>query len=676
MKVVAVVQARCASTRLPNKVMMDLLGKEVILHVVDRVKQSKNIDEIVVATTTDEIDDKLCTLLSKNNINYFRGSAHNVLDRYFQCVNEIANVDYVVRITADCPLIDYQIIDKLIDEVSLNNHAYASNTIKETYPDGLDAEVFSFDMLSRAYENATSEFDLEHVTPYMKRIEKETFCLESEIDSSNIRITLDEDKDFYTLEGILKLNEKLQTELLFEDIIYIFKNYKNVFNNRHIKRNEGALMSDGVKLWKRAKKTIPGGNMLLSKRSEMFLPNAWPSYFEKTDQKYVYDLNGNKFLDMSIMGIGTNTLGYNDPDVDKAVLGIVKKGNMSTFNCPEEVTFLEDLISLHPWSSMGKLTRSGGEANAVAIRIARAASGKDVVAFCGYHGWHDWYLASNLNNKDSLNEHLLTGLSTIGVPKNLQGSTLPFRYNNIESLKEIVSKNAVGVIKMEVMRNYEPEDNFLEAVRAIANENNIVLIFDECTSGFRETMGGLHLKYKVEPDIAIFGKAIGNGYALNAIIGKEEVMNYAQESFISSTFWTERIGPTAGIATLKKMSKLNSPSYITDIGSKFKKMLLRTAKKYKLEIEVFGLDALATFVFKSKNNLIYKTFLTQEFLKKGVLASNTFYASTAHDDDDIKAYETILEEVFFKLQKAEQGEINIESLLESNVCHSSFERLN
>ena len=269
------------------------------------------------------------------------------------------------------------------------------------------------------------------------------------------------------------------------------------------------MSKKGQKLWIKAKKIIPGGNMLLSKRPEMFLPDLWPSYFSKAKGCKVWDLDGNEFIDMSIMGIGTNVLGYGNDEVDEAVRSVINKGNMSTFNCPEEVYLSEKLLSIHPWADMVKFARSGGEANSIAVRIARAASKVSTrVAVCGYHGWHDWYLSANLTNNDNLENHLLPGLSSNGVPKELEGTIYPFNYNDLDYLKKIIKEKKIGVIKMEVMRNVEPKDDFLQKVRELANENNIILIFDECTSGFRKTFGGLHKFYSVEPDIAIFRQSI------------------------------------------------------------------------------------------------------------------------------------------------------------------------
>tara|TARA_B100001093_G_scaffold520184_1_gene613419 strand:+ start:6902 stop:8209 length:1308 start_codon:yes stop_codon:yes gene_type:complete len=435
-------------------------------------------------------------------------------------------------------------------------------------------------------------------------------------------------------------------------------------------------MRTGQNLYKKAKKIIPGGTMLLSKRPELFLPENWPSYFSKTKGCQVWDLDDNEYIDMSIMGIGTNTLGYGNDEVDAAVMETVKKGNMSTLSCPEEVYLAEKLIEINPWADMVRFARSGGEANSIAIRIARAASGKDKVAICGYHGWHDWYLSANHNEGDELSGHLLPGLTPNGVPKNLKDTVYPFHYNNFDELLKIVDQNDIGVIKMEVVRNFGPEDDFLQKVRDLATSRNIVLIFDECTSGFRETFGGIYKKYGVEPDIAMYGKTIGNGYALTAVVGKRSVMEAAQKTFISSTFWTERIGPTAALATLKVMEKTKSWETITEQGKKMRKGWIELANKHDIDITVSGIPSLSTYSFNSKNGLEYKTFITQEMLKKGFLASTIFYACIAHTDEKIRAYLNALDEVYDTISQCEKGNKIISELLEGPVCHSGFKRLN
>ena len=435
------------------------------------------------------------------------------------------------------------------------------------------------------------------------------------------------------------------------------------------------MNSTGQDLWARAKLVIPGGNMLLSKRVEMFLPEQWPAYFSRAKGCRVWDLDGREYIDMSIMGIGTNTLGYGHPEVDKAVRKVINSGNMSTLNCPEEVYLAERLVELHPWADMVRFARTGGEANAIAIRIARAASGRDKVAFCGYHGWHDWYLAANLGDEKNLAGHLLPGLQPNGVPKSLRDTIYPFTYNRYDELEILVNQHDIGVIKMEVSRNVGPEDDFLENVHNLATERGIVLIFDECTSGFRQTFGGLHKLYDVVPDVAVFGKALGNGYAITAVIGRREVMEAAQTTFISSTFWTERIGPTAALKTLQVMERERSWEEITRIGLEITAKWRALAEKYGLSITTSGLPALTNFTFTSPNALAYKTLITQEMLSKGFLASNSVYVCTEHTPGIIDGYFEALDPIFSLIRDCEDG-LDVMTLLKCSVCQSGFSRLN
>lgn len=431
----------------------------------------------------------------------------------------------------------------------------------------------------------------------------------------------------------------------------------------------------GQKLWIRAKQIIPGGNMLLSKRGELFLPGGWPSYFSRASGVSVWDLDGKKYVDMASMGVGTNLLGYANPRIDSAVIKAIGRGTMATLNNPEEVELAERLLTINPWSDMVKLARTGGEANAVAIRIARAASGRDKVAVCGYHGWHDWYLASNLKDEQSLDGHLLPGLEPRGVPKTLKGTVEAFRYNDFQALQDITSKGDVGVIKMEVYRNQKPEDNFLQKVRELATKNGIVLIFDECTSGFRETFGGLHKVYGVDPDIAVFGKALGNGYPITAIVGRRNVMEAAQSTFISSTFWTDRIGPVAAIETLNQMERLRSWERVTEIGDYYRRVISEVFVGKNIAIEFSGIPALSTFVVGEKNHQEWKTLITERMLESGYLASTLFYPSVAHTRKVIDRFGGKIEDLLTEVNRM-GGEDEVPKMLKHPVAQSGFSRLN
>jgi len=675
MKVVAIVQARMVSTRLPNKVMKPIGGVPMIEVLLARLVRATEVNEIVVATSADPRNQPLADHVNGLGYKCSRGSENDVLERYVHAARS-ANADVVVRITGDCPLVDPVLVDEAIRQFKALQVDYFSNTSPPTYPDGLDIEVFKMVSLERAAQETSKPFDREHVTPYLRESGQfnQNGMHHSE-DLSGLRWTVDELADY---ELVSKVFQYFSPDIHFnwQQVLQLQQSQPDLFRlNQQIIRNEGATMGTGQKLWKRAKQVIPGGNMLLSKRAEMFLPEQWPAYFSKAKGCKVWDLDGNEYIDMSIMGIGTNILGYGHPEVDAAVQQTVVAGNMSTFNCPEEVYLAEKLIEIHPWADMARLARTGGEANAVAIRIARAASGKDNVAVCGYHGWHDWYLSANLGDDENLAGHLLPGLEPKGVPQSLRGTVFPFNYNNYAELETLVNTHDIGVIKMEVVRNKGPEDNFLHKVRKLATDRGIVLVFDECTSGFRQTLGGLHKMYGVEPDMALFGKALGNGYAITATIGRREIMEAAQSTFISSTFWTERIGPTAALKTLEVMEREKSWQTITQIGSNISNQWQNLADKHDLSISTWGLPALSGYTFNSPNALSYKTLITQEMLKKGYLAANSVYVSVAHSEQVIASYFENLSGVFKLIKECENGR-DILSVLDGPVCHSGFKRLN
>lgn len=675
MKVVAIVQARMGSTRLPNKVLKPIMGKPMIELLLTRLARAKEIDEIVVATAEDSRNLPLIDAVSALGYRCYAGSENDVLDRYIQAA-KMASAEVVVRITGDCPLIDAALVDEAIRRFKMAGVDYLSNAAPPSYPDGLDTEVFTFAALERASRETDKAFDREHVTPYLREADKfRNAAMQNDQDLSGLRWTVDEPADF---DVVARVFEHFAPDIHFtwQQVLDLQRTQPLLFAaNQHLVRNEGATMGTGQKLWKRAKQIIPGGNMLLSKRAEMFLPDQWPAYFSKAKGCKVWDLDGKEYIDMTIMGIGTNILGYGNPEVDAAVRQTVDAGNMSTLNCPEEVYLAEKLVEMHPWADMVRLARTGGEANAIAIRIARAASGKDKVAICGYHGWHDWYLSANLSDDQSLDGHLLPGLEPKGVPRNLRGTVFPFSYNNFAELEALVKEHDIGVIKMEVSRNKGPEDNYLQKVRQLATERNIVLIFDECTSGFRQTFGGLHKMYGVEPDMAMFGKALGNGYAITAIIGRREIMEAAQSTFISSTFWTERIGPTAALKTLEVMEQMRSWELITETGHFIRRSWQQLADKHGLAIEHWGLPALTGYSFQHPDALAYKTLITQEMLVKGWLAGNSVYVCTEHTPDIVAAFMDELDPLFALVKECQEGR-DVMSLLRGPVCHGGFKRLN
>ena len=433
-----------------------------------------------------------------------------------------------------------------------------------------------------------------------------------------------------------------------------------------------------MSMQEKAKSFIPGMTQLLSKRPDRFSLGIWPAYFKKANGAYIWDLDGNRYLDMSIGGIGANILGYADPDVDDAVIVAIKNGTSSSLNCPEEVELAELLCQLHPWAQMVRYARSGGEAMTIAVRIARAHTGRDKIAFCGYHGWHDWYLAANLGTENALGEHLISGLNPAGVPSGLRGTAFPFRYNRLEELQKIVNlySKELAAIVMEPIRNIEPDKYFIEGVRGFADETGAVLIIDEISAGFRLTTGGAHLVvHDQDPDMAVFSKALGNGYPIAAVIGKSGIMQAAQKTFISSTNWTDRIGPVAAMATIKKHQHLEAARHLITIGERIQKGWIQLAKKHGIEISVSGMKPMGHFTFEDDRKMSMKALFIQLMLKKQILASNLFYAMYSHDREQVDLYlravDTAFEELADALEKHE-----LDKRLKGLPSVSGFERLN
>lgn len=426
----------------------------------------------------------------------------------------------------------------------------------------------------------------------------------------------------------------------------------------------------------KAVKLIPGMTQLLSKRPDRYCRGVWPTYFKEAHGIEVVDLDNNKYLDFSIGGVGATVLGYADPDVNKAVIDVINQGSASTLNPPEEVALAEKLIELHPWADMARFSRGGGEAMSIAVRIARVATGKDKIVFCGYHGWCDWYLAANLGKKEALDDQWIAGLNPNGVPKGLTGTVIPFHYNDIKDFENAIKDagDDLAAIVMEPIRNYEPTQEFIDAIHDMAHKKNVPLIIDEVSAGFRICNGGAHLKLGFKPDMAVFSKALGNGYPISAVIGKEWVMHYAQDAFITSTNWTERVGNAAALAMIDKFVKNDVSKHLLKISDMVWDVWENTAAKYELDIHIGGFKPMIHFSFND-NHFVNIAYFTQEMLKEGFLAGAGFYSMYAHQEEQVEKYAKTVDRVFEKLSKLIK-EGKVKEHLEGQPAQAGFGRIN
>ena len=427
---------------------------------------------------------------------------------------------------------------------------------------------------------------------------------------------------------------------------------------------------DCLRFQSHAEGVISGMTQLLSKHPGRFSRGVWPGYYRRARGVEIEDLDGNKYLDFSVGGIGATVLGYADPDVNAAVCRVIADGSASSFNAPEEVLLADRLLELHPWAQKARFARSGGEAMALAVRIARAATGKSTVVFCGYHGWHDWYLAANLSKSDNLGEHLIPGISPVGVPRQLAGSAIPFHFNDIQDFKRALTLagDDLAAVVMEPMRNFSPERAFIDSIHEETERRNVPLVMDEISAGFRVCIGGMHRKLGYRPDLAVFAKALGNGFPISAVIGKTAVMEGALKTFISSTNWTERCGPAAALAVIDKFERMNVSEHLVSLGQRVKAGWQEIAARHRLAIEISGIDPMLHLRFQ-ENHSQAAAFYTQEMLKRGFLAGSLFYAMYAHTFEQLDKFLENTDAVWRKIASGNYS-------LEGQPAENGFQRIN
>ena len=481
------------------------------------------------------------------------------------------------------------------------------------------------------------------------------------------------------IESLLALQQACRNQHLTDtDVEQIFCRSARVLFGLPV----ASPLPDVQQAYRDAKKIIPGGTQLLSKRPEMFAPDQWPAYFREAHGCEVVDLEGRRYIDMSTSGILSCLLGYANPEVNAAVLRRISLGSMATQQTYDEVEVARILTEIHPWAHMARFARTGGESMAIAVRIVRARTGRDKVAICGYHGWHDWYLAANLPSTgaagpdDRLVGHLLPGLEPKGVPAALAGTAMTFRYNRLDELDAIIAQHGpeLAAVVMEPTRYQDPQPGFLEGVRERCDKLGAKLVFDEITIGWRLCLGGSHLRFGVTPDVAVFAKALGNGFAFAAVIGTGDTMEAAQGAFISSTYWTEGVGPAAALATLRQLRQIDAPAHLRQLGQQAIDGWTRLGKKHGVPVQPGGRVESPLIGVDHPESMALTTLMTVKMLSRGFLASGNFVATMAHEPRHVDAYLAALDEVFGELAAAiRDGDIR--RRIGGPVKHAGFARL-
>ena len=681
-KVICIIQARVNSTRLPKKVLKDLSGKICIQRVIERVKKSTLLDEIWIATTKMRADRVFKKICEENKINFFQGDVNDVLSRYNNIV-KISNADYIVRITADCPLIDSKIIDKAIKLIRVKKFDYLSNTLNRTYPDGIDVEVFSKKALKKTYKYALHPFLKEHVTPYMhglvpKGIKSGNFYIgefSNKVNYEKYRFTLDRKED---LDFLKKIYSQLGDYCTWKEAVrHIQKNPFLRKINGHIKTNEGSLISltrinkdknenrykNSNILFKKALKLIPTGAQTFSKSYLQWPLNSSPLFLKKGKGCFITDVDNNKYIDY-LLALLPIIIGYANKEVDQAVFSQARQGTILSLSHPKEIELSEKLVEIIPYAEMVKFSKNGSDVLSAAVRLARAFTKRDLVAVSGYHGWHDWYVGTTSRNA--------------GIPKAVSNLTKKFNFNDVNSLIKILGKKPqkFAAIVLEPDTFEKPDISFLKEVRRICDLHGIILIYDEIICGFRTMLGGASKKYRVLPDLGCFGKAMANGYPLAALVGKRVIMKKLEEAFISGTFSGELLSIEACLTTIKIIERDNVINKLVKLGKNLKSELNMILKNESLEKEISfeGNDWWPRLTIKDTelNKDTFMSLLRQEFLYNGLFLGASLNLCHSHCSENVQLQTIRKFKSAINIFKQKKGSSNPEKYLKGKKVETVF----
>jgi glutamate-1-semialdehyde-2,1-aminomutase len=680
-KIVVFIQTRVGSTRLPGKVLKKVNGRELLLYQVDRIRTAKTVNDIVVITTTKKEDDQIELLCSKNKIHCYRGNEYDLLDRHYQAAKYF-NADFVVKIPSDSPLVDSNIIDKVINLWLKNpsKYDYVSNYHPPTFPDGLDVEGCSIEILEDAWVHADKDYEREHTFPYIWD-NPDKFKIGNIVNKygnmfTTHRWTLDYDEDYIFLKKIFtnfanNLNFKMKDVLDFlsenPEMVGINSKYNgvnwyknvegelNTVDRFQYKKEKNIInLEKSLNFLNKVKKIIPCATQTLSKGYTQWSVGAAPLFIESGKGCEVTDIDGNVFIDYG-MALGPFILGYSDSDVNNAVIDQLEKGTMFTLPSTLEAKAAEKIIECVPCAEMVRFGKNGSDVTSAAVKLARAYTGREIIIICGYHGWQDWYIASTERNA--------------GIPGVMKKLVISLQYNDINQLNDIINsnKNKIAGLIMEPVGAVAPENSFLEKVRNITKENEIVLIFDELFTGFRWSLGGASEYFNIIPDLACFGKALSNGLPVSCIAGKKEIMKRFEDVFFSFTYAGETLSLAAIIATIDKLKANNVYEHIEKEGKFLIDGIRELIGEFQLEnyFSIFGYPYKSVFKFSGDNKfnaLELKTLFQQECAKRGVLFIGYHLVSYAHKREHIQFTLDAYKEVFKIVKEAIINKKVVESL--------------
>ena len=642
MKTVAIIQARMGSTRLPGKVLADLAGKPVLAWVVRAARAALGVDDVWVATSTAAADGAVAAWCKANGVPIHRGSEDDVLDRYVGAARA-SGAQVIVRITADCPLLDPAVIAQVIRLRLVTGAAYVSNVDPSTWPDGLDCEVLTADALIAAATEATRPSDREHVTPFVRN-NRDRFASDTLVSPlpglATERWTLDTPEDLALLSALaIRLQPDHPPSYL--DVLAVLdrepglrdlngKNTRNTGLGARIKA--GRIATDrqynrSQRLIERAERVIPTGSQTFSKSKLQFPPGAAPLFVTHGDGGRVYDVDGNEYVDL-VSALLPNVLGYRDPDVDLAIRRQLTRGISFSLPTTLETELAERLVKHIPCAEMVRFGKNGTDATSAAVRLARAATKRDRLILLGYHGWQDWYIGATTRN--------------LGVPAAVSALSHIAPYGDLVAIEKLLSKypGEFAAVMLEPMNITDPPAGYLQELKDLVHRHGALLIFDEIITGFRWSIGGAQARYGVKPDLACFGKAMGNGMPISAVVGRHDIMRLMEDIFFSGTFGGEALSLAAAIATIDKIEREKVPEFLWATGGDLLSQARARIAAAGLS-DVLGLAgaapwAILTYKDHAKvSKEAIKTLFLREMIAAGVLINASHNVCFAHSATDV-----------------------------------------
>jgi glutamate-1-semialdehyde aminotransferase/spore coat polysaccharide biosynthesis protein SpsF (cytidylyltransferase family) len=642
MTAVAIIQARMGSSRLPGKVLQDLAGQPMLAWVVRAARAVPGIYSVVIATSHSSDDNPIVEWCKREKISCFRGDESDVLARFEAAARQFG-ASIVMRLTADCPLLDPHVCGQTLALLRRSGCDYASNVDPPTWPDGLDCEVFTATALAQAAHDARRPSEREHVTPFFRH-NRYRFSVETLISSlpglKEERWTIDTADD---LAFVRALAERLPAGRppAFTEVLAALDVAPDIRSLRPAaERNSGYAASIAAEkvqperrydtswqLLVKAERVIPLGTQTFSKSRIQFPGKSAPLFLTHGDGGRVYDVDGREYVDM-MCGLLSIGLGYRDPDVDGAIRRQLNRGISFSLATELERELAERLVELIPSAEMVRFGKNGTDATSGAVRLARAFTGRDRILACGYHGWQDWYIGATSRNR--------------GVPGAVGGLTVLTPFNDLAALEQAFAryKGEVAAVILEPASAALPAPGFLDSLRALTKREGALLIFDEVITGFRWSLGGAQEVYGVTPDLTALGKALGNGMPISALVGRADVMGLMNEVFYSATFGGETLSLAAAIAVIDKMRREDVIGRLWAIGR-----TLRQGAEARIAaagladvIGLSGAEPWSILTFKGRDGAsreAIKTLFLAEMIAAGVLINASHNVCYAHNAQDI-----------------------------------------